>query len=280
MKKIILAAIAILAAMTVTAQTDENNNATSETEFAKFQSTEYDMLCLVAHFESVRANAYWDPIGKVWTIGIGNTVHYTGRKVKSGDRIKDKEELMLYFSHHVEKYIFTDMQKYLPLSSMSSSEIVALGSMFYNTGSGLLRKKDGSPSEFAESLCDWFSTRSEEAKEKVIAYMDTRVYSRGQKINVLVKRRVVEEKILFGEIIMDNTGEYALENSVNFAQAPLGGIYSVKMADLGNVSFLCDSLNNCRFGKNLSDTIDWAFAHPNNKSHAAKTTTRSARRRR
>ncbi len=281
MKKLFfLAVLAIFAASLSSAQVAEVSDTVADAEidndsaeFKKFQEAEYDMLCLIAHFEGVKVNAYWDNKGRVWTIGIGNTVHYSGRPVKSTDRIKDKDELMRYFSHHVEKYIFTDMQKYLPMAKMSKSDIAALGSLFYNTGSGILYNKDKTPSEFCRNLCEWFNKKSASAKASIAAYMDKKVYAKGERLEVLVKRRAVEEKIIFGEIIMDNTGEYALENSVNFAEAPLGGIYSVKTRDLDDNSFVCDSINNCPYGRNLNDSINWAFTHPNKPATAKKTTT-------
>lgn len=282
MKKLFfLAVLAIFSASLSSAQVAESDTVEIEVnndsaEFKKFKEAEYDMLCLIAHFEDVKARAYWDPNGRVWTIGIGNTVHYSGRPVRSSDRIQNKDELMRYFSHHVEKYIFTDMQKYLPMAKMSKSDIAALGSLFYNTGSGILYNKDKTPSEFCRNLCEWFNKKSA-SKAKITAYMENKVFSGGKRLDQLVKRRAVEEKILFGEIIMDNTGEYALENSVNFAEAPLGGIYSVKTRDLDNTTFVCDSLNNCPYGRNLNDSINWAFTHPNKPAAKAKKTTTTKR---
>ena len=254
--------------------------------FAKFQEAEYDMLCLVAHFEGVKVNAYWDPYGRVWTIGIGNTVRPNGTKVRSGDRIKDKDELFEYFKAHVEAYIWPDMQKYLPISEMSVQEIAALGSLFYNCGSGILRNKDGSPSYFAnviysryayathqgsvEVVADGdssvYTVNSESAleycKSEFIRLMNTKVYAKGKKLDVLVKRRLLEEKIFLGEIIMDNKGEFALENSVNFAEQPLGAAYSIPIKDFNDISLVCDSINNCPYGRNLEDSIEYAFTHP------------------
>lgn len=274
--------------------------------FAKFQQAEYDMLCLVAHFEGVKVNAYWDPHGRVYTIGIGNTVRPDGTKVKYGDRIKDKDELFEYFKAHVESYIWPDMQKYLPLSEMSVQEIAALGSLFYNCGSGILRNKDGSPSHLADVIYSYFvyaaqpdtvevvtdgdstiyMVNSREAQRycevELTRLMNLKVYSGGKKLDVLVKRRLLEEKILFGDIVMDNKGEFALENSVNFAEQPLGAAYGIPIKDFGDVSLVCDSINNCPYGRNLQDSIDYAFTHPVKRSPATyrkKTTSRRRIRR-
>lgn len=252
--------------------------------FAKFKQAEYDMLCLVAHFEGVKVNSYWDPHGRIWTIGIGNTVHPDGTKVKYGDRIKDKDELFEYFKAHVEAYIWPDMQKYLPMSEMSVQEIAALGSLFYNCGSGILRNKDGSPSRLSDVIYSYFfynaqsdttidvvddedstvyMVDSKKAKEccqrELTRLMNLKVYSGGKKLDVLVKRRLLEEKIFFGEIVMDNKGEFALENSVNFAEQPLGAAYGIPIKNFGDTSLVCDSINSCPYGRNLQDSIEYAF---------------------
>ena len=270
--------------------------------FAKFQQAEYDMLCLVAHFEGVKVNAYWDPHGRIWTIGIGNTVKPDGTKVKSGDRIKDKDELFEYFKAHVEAYIWPDMQKYLPMSDMTIQEIAALGSLFYNCGSGILRNKDGSPTYLSDVIysCYAYATHpgsvelvdendssvykvdSEKAleysKKELVRLMNMKVYAKGKKLDVLVKRRLLEEKIFLGEIIMDNKGEFALENSVNFAEQPLGAAYSIPIKAFNDISLVCDSINNCPYGRNLEDSIEYAFTHPVKVTYKKTATRRRIRR--
>ena len=271
--------------------------------FAKFQQAEYDMLCLVAHFEGVKVNAYWDPHGRVYTIGIGNTVRPDGTKVKYGDRIKDKDELFEYFKAHVEAYIWPDMQKYLPMSEMSVQEIASLGSLFYNCGSGILRNKDGLPSHLSDVIYSYFCYKAQSdtvvnviddedstvytvdsrkavdyCKRELTRLMNLKVYSGGKKLNVLVKRRLLEEKIFFGEIIMDNKGEFALENSVNFAEQPLGAAYSIPIRDFNDVTLVCDSINNCPYGRNLQDSIEYAFTRPVRQAPYKKTAKRRIRR--
>ena len=255
--------------------------------FKKFQEAEYDMLCLIAHFEGVKVYSYWDPYGKCYTIGIGNTVRPDGKKVTSADRIHDKEELLGYFKQHVENYIYPDMQKYLPLAEMTTQEIAALGSLFYNCGSGILHEKDGTPTYMADVIDSYFIYKNctdsvevmvvgenssnykvdareaqEFCKKELISLMDKKVYAKGKKLDVLIKRRYMEEKIFFNEIIMDNTGEFSLENSVNFAEQPLGAAYSIPMNDFADNTLVCDSINTCPYGRNLEDSIEYAFNHP------------------
>jgi len=231
-----------------------------KSDSVKVEEAMTDMLNLVAHFEGVKINAYWDPHGRVWTIGIGNTVRPDGRKVRRGDRIADKEELMAYFSAHVRKYMLEDMCNFLDIDKMSGQEIAALGSLCYNCGTGILGKEQ--PSELATAINEYVETRSTEAQARVKSLMDKKVTAKGRKLAVLVKRRAVEEMILFGEINMVDSSEYALENSVNFAEVSLGAAYSVKLGQFDDATFVTDSINNCSFGRNLNDSIEYAFAHP------------------
>ena len=230
---------------------------------AYLQSAEYDMLCLVAHLEGVKIRAYFDKYAQKWTIGVGNTIHPSGRKVRSYDRVQDQEELFDYFRVHVDKHIIPMMRKYLPLEKMSTQQIAAIGSLLYNTGAGILKNKaTGEPSELSVAINNYFndSIDAETNKAEIKRIMNNKVYSRGRKLTVLVKRRLLEEKIFFGEIIMDNHGEYALENSVNFAEQPIGAVYGISIADFADTSLICDSINNCKYGRNLADSIEHAFS--------------------
>ena len=237
--------------------TDTDSMAANSTEvdrLTKFRMAEYDMLCLIAHCEGVKVQAYWDPHGKVWTIGFGNTIRPDGRPIRKGDCIKSEEELKQYFTAHIEGKMFEDMDSYLNMDAMSNAEIVAMGSLLYNCGSGILRKKDGSPSEIAVAANNWFTTRSDKAKRAFKNLMDQKVYSGGRLLPQLQKRRDLEERILFGEILLDNNGELSLGNAVNFSECALGGIYCLGKKLPADTLDLCDKLENMR-GKNLNDSI-------------------------
>lgn len=226
----------------------------AEARLAKFRAAEYDMLCLIAHCEGVKARAYWDPHGRVWTIGFGNTVRPDGKPVRRGDRIKSEEELMHYFTTHIEGKMFEDMTVYLEMDSMSNAEIVAMGSFLYNCGSGILRQKDGSPSELANAANAYFVTHSDEAKQTLKKLMDQKVRSGGKILPQLQKRRDLEERVMFGDILLDNNGELSLENAINFAECALGGIYSMGRNLPADTLDLCNRLENMR-GQNLNDSI-------------------------
>lgn len=234
-----------------------------EMNLKKFREAEHDMLCLIAHCEGVKVRAYWDPYGKVYTIGIGNTVRPDGSPVRRFDRIKSEEELMQYFQAHVEKHIFKPMSEVINIEKASNSELVALTSFVYNCGIGCLRsysktEKKYVPTQFAKSLNEFFETHSEESKAAIKAYMNKKVTAKGRTLQQLVKRRDLEQRVLFGDIILNNDGLLTEENALDFSEIPLGGIYSIGCKLPTDTLDLCDRLEKIR-GQNLRDSIQTQF---------------------
>lgn len=238
-----------------TAKTLSVDSVRTNLAFNHFQKAEYDMLCLIAHCEGVRLRSYWDNKGKAWTIGIGNCYRPDGKKVGPGDIIHSKEELLAYFKSITHKHLFENMNKYLPLMKMSKDEIAAVGSFLFNCGPGLLRKKDKTPSDFSEQLSKYITTKDKKAAEFVKSFMLEHVKAKGKTLVPLAKRRDLETRILFGEIVMDNQGEMKLENSVNFSEVPLGGIYSAGKMSLPSDSLELKKVLDTMPGRNLTDSI-------------------------
>lgn len=239
--------------MTVCLNQDSLDNAKALDNFAK---AEYDMLCVVAHCEGVRLRAYWDNQGKAYTIGIGNCYRPDGKKVGPRDCIRSKEELMQYFKATTRGPLLQYMKKYLPLHKMSKDEIAAVGSFLFNCGPGVLCDKSKAPSEFAKKLTKFIETRDETAKSFVRAFMLAHNKAKGRTLIPLAKRRDLETRILFGDIVLDNQGELKLENSVNFSEVPLGGIYSTGQQSLPTDSLeLKRRLDNMP-GRSLNDSIN------------------------
>ena len=80
--------------------------------------------------------------------------------------------------------------------------------------------------------------------------------AKGRTLIPLAKRRDLETRILFGDIVLDNQGELKLENSVNFSEVPLGGIYSTGQQSLPTDSLeLKRRLDNMP-GRSLNDSIN------------------------
>lgn len=187
------------------------------------------MLYVIAHFEGMKCKAYYDRAAGIWTINIGNTVRPDGKKVRSGDRIHDGQEALDYVCAHVDNHMADNMIKYLPLHKMNPEEIAIMGSLCYNCGSGILRNKDGSPSEFAQTASEYFLTHGDSiSKEFDKAFLD-RCKVRGKVNAVVQERRRTELTFLHGDVkitIDDNVNDG--ENIINLKKAVLGALYGCK----------------------------------------------------
>ena len=149
---------------------------------------------------------------------------------------------------------------------MAKEEIVAIGSLIYNCGSGILRTKDGKPSRFANDVKAYIETKGnsaksvihETAKAEIIKYFNKKVCSKGKTLLPLVKRRDLEMRIFFGEIILSDHDEMKLKNSVDFSKVALGGIYGINSVKNKDSIDISTSLRGT-MGKNLTDTISSQF---------------------
>jgi GH24 family phage-related lysozyme (muramidase) len=90
---------------------------------------------IISEFEGFRTDAYWDPTGKVWTIGKGSTTHPDGRPVRRGDRIT-KEQADEYMQNFVDTKITPRLQKIPTWEKMNPNQQAALTSFAYNVGPG------------------------------------------------------------------------------------------------------------------------------------------------
>lgn len=88
---------------------------------------------LVSGAEGMRTKAYWDPTGKVWTIGKGSTTHPSGAPVKQGDVIKP-EQADEYMEHYVSKNLVPKLEKIPTWGKMNENQRGALISFGYNVG--------------------------------------------------------------------------------------------------------------------------------------------------
>lgn len=184
------------------------------------------MLYVIAHFEGMKCKAYFDNAAKIWTINIGNTVRPDGKKVRCGDLIHNEQEALDYVSAHVDKHMANDMIKYLPLDKMTQEEIAVMGSLFYNCGSGILRNKDKTPSEFAKMASEYFTTHGDSISEEFDKAFLNRCKVKGKINKVVQERRKNELTFLHGDIkitLDDNINSG--ENVINLKKAVLGTLY-------------------------------------------------------
>lgn len=118
----------------------------NDTIYQSVLDIEHDAVRLIAHFESIKMNAYWDKVAKKWTIGFGNITHPDGRPIRRGDKIKDEAELMHYFRSYFREKVAPAIKKYLPTwDQFAKNEKLALLDLFWNAGSGqgvLFTKKE------------------------------------------------------------------------------------------------------------------------------------------
>ena len=166
---------------------------------AKLDEAKEYMVYLIAHFEGFKCKAYYDPLGKCYSYGVGNCERADGKKVRAGDVIKSEEEGVAVVMHHIDENMADDMVKYLPMEHMSEVEVAVMGSLLYNTGSGKLRNKDRTPSELSDVATIHFVLRTEgserEFKEKYLSYKRAKSGA-----NILLDRRQNEYAILSGEV--------------------------------------------------------------------------------
>lgn len=245
----------------------------------RFVAAEEDMLLLIAHCEGVRTRAYWDPNGKKWTIGIGNTVRPDGSPVRKFDRIRSQEELMDYFKTHVEKIILPVMEQYLPLKDMNRGEIAAFGSLVYNCGPGVLRGRNKMPTELSAAFARYKKDGREEDKDTVKKLINAKIYAKGRALPQLRYRRDLETRILFGDIILDQAKADSLNNALNLSAVSIGGIYTIGHKNGGlpkDSTELVDRIANTP-GQNLQDTLRQAFTPNVPKVIIRKKASRSGR---
>ncbi len=185
------------------------------------------MLYVIAHFEGVRSNAYWDKAAKIWTYNLGNTIEPNGKPVGPRSKVKTPEESLAVFDAHVDNAMSDDMVHYLPMEKMDDEEIALMGSLFYNCGTGTLKnKKTGEPSDLAKTSYAFYTTHSAAATQDFDAKFLNYCHVKGQVNKVLKERRVNELAMLHKEIkiTVDDNIE-SDEHIVNLKKATLGAFY-------------------------------------------------------
>lgn len=204
----------------------------------RLRAAEKKMLLFIAHFESIKAKSYWDPKGKVWTVGLGFTQDANGRPVTRYTCIKDQEELERFWAQHVEapNGLFETMDNTLPIDKMTDDEIAAIGSFAYNCGNGILGKKVANmesdsiyykQTAFSKNYTDFKETGDSTILTKCLILLNKYVYCQKKLVPQLKGRREMESRVLKGEIKLDAEGTTQSPNVLNLSTAALGGIYSL-----------------------------------------------------
>ena len=209
---------------------------------------------VIGRFESIKLSASKDPYTGGYDIAFGNTTKPDGTPVKSGDKISSVEELREYYDSYCEKNIYPKMAKYLHVENMTPEQIVAIQSLMYNAGAGVLEKN----LNFVKDFNAYVDTGDKEALENVNAFLDKKIYSRNQKTNelkvvpALIARRDLEERLIEGRISLTDPTH---ENYVDIENVSMGAVYVLSGKNENVVrnnvqtttdSKLCDKINECQ----------------------------------
>ena len=153
--------------------------------------------------------AYYDSLGRVWTIGWGNTYYADGSRVKQGDKITKAQADAMVTEEMTQKE--AEVSEFIDSDSLTNNEYAALLSIAYNAGATGLKRTG-----IDESLTT--KTRQETAniiKDSILTASGS--YSQGLK-----NRRIDESKLFLGEY--NQLYSYYLRNSGNVNLAVLGVI--------------------------------------------------------
>ncbi len=192
----------------------------------KFEEAKEYIANLVAQFEDFRAFAYWDPHGKCWTVGYGNTVMPDGSRVTAATVIRSPEEGKSMLLQHVEK----DAAKILEVIPIECAkdpqEVAAIFSGCYNFGTGPFVGKAGKRTALAEDATVFFLLRTKGAKDAFDKRYESHCKSGGKTLIVLSERRRFESG-LWGYY----QGDKFIMNKVpleQLAYSRLGSVYAAK----------------------------------------------------
>ncbi len=215
--------------------------------FGKVMSLFDDALYVIAHFEGVKCQAYPDRNARnLPTIGIGNTIHANGRKVKLGDCFYSEKELTECVRVHIAERIAPIMARSLDIEKMGDAQIVALIDFAYNCGAEIF-ETNGQPTKLTNDINDFVQNGSEAALQDIDKYLRvTKSYSEGKRFSPLVKRRTFEFRMF-------------AENDIDLLkacrEANLGVVYGFSVRNIQEDNDLAERIKKIAIGYNLSDTI-------------------------
>lgn len=141
-------------------------------------------ITLINEYEGLKTTAYWDPNGKVWTIGKGTTKYPDGSPVKQGDTITE-EQATQFVQTYIDTKVIPTLSKTIPTwTEMSPNQQAAIISFAYNVGENFYNKQGFETISKALSKVSTFN--------KVPQALSLYNKSNGKKLGGLVKRRKAE----------------------------------------------------------------------------------------
>lgn len=117
-------------------------------------------------------------------------------------------------------------------------------------------------------------SHNEGVRDRAASRIASFIYSRGKVVSALQKRANIRAKVFTGEITLGGGGA----NSIDLDKIVIGASYSLNISDLDNTTLICDSINNCKYGKNFADTMEYQLAHATKIPVKKNTRTRSTKR--
>ena len=238
-----------------------------EFRLEKLREAREDMLLLIAHFENIKANAYYDKVAKCWSVGLGFTRTIDGRAVNRLTRIKSEQELMNYWIRYTEDHMFPAMAQYLAVENTDIQERAALGCTAFNTGAGIYGSK-GEISAYAELLNQHFETPGDSIYlNKALYTLNKYVKSKGKVVEALVKRRRIESDILAHKIVLVKTDTLTdslniPENALDLSKTIIGASTSIGKLPEDSTELATKIREYDKGGYNYTDTMKRAFTVP------------------
>lgn len=129
-----------------------------------------DATSLIAHFEGMKLNAYWDeskdPSKSTWAIGYGDHTMPNGKAVQQGDSLASADEAFRLLSQRVVEYQNAAIAQIGPAwDKLSKNAQASLTSVTYNYGKGSIPEsvanaaRTGDSDKVAQALHDLAASR-------------------------------------------------------------------------------------------------------------------------
>jgi lysozyme len=152
--------------------------------------------------------AYWDSLGKVWTIGWGSTYYKDGSRIKEGDTLtlQQASDLLNYELSSKE----SEIRKFINYQNLTDNQYAALISIAFNAGAGGLKS-----SKITSAVNGGQDVSS---VSKIIS--DSIVTAKGVFVQGLKNRRIDEAKLYDGSY--NALYSYYLRNKSNVTLVGVG----------------------------------------------------------
>jgi GH24 family phage-related lysozyme (muramidase) len=225
----------------------------------RFHKNSENTVKFLTLFENIKSRAYYDNVAKCYSIGLGFCYRKNGQKIKAGDRIKNEEDFFDMWNYYAQKHYLPHLQKYFKLEELTDEELIAITSFMFNCGPSVVGSQNtNKPTAFTTAFNKYKETKDETYLNMACQYLKARNKSRGKTIPALTKRRRVEEELLRGNILINETK--AKEKGCTYLDlnnVAVGAFYSIGRLP-NNTEELIKKAKLVN-GKTYKDTLQMAF---------------------